>query len=174
MSFFDKMKKGVADAGSKAKTLVEVNKLRLNIQSLEAEMDERYKKIGQLLYAATSDEIDSEPTLDQEAKEALLQFCKEIRSRQAEVAELNKRILELNNLKPCAKCGRVNQAHIKFCPDCGHEFTQVVTIDIVAAQPGVQQSNSACASQEAATVCAKCREPLSQTDRFCGSCGALR
>lgn len=64
MSFFDKMKKGVTDAGSKAKSLVEVNKFRLNIQSLEAEIQERYKRIGQTVYQSTSGEIGSETELD--------------------------------------------------------------------------------------------------------------
>lgn len=165
MSLFDKMKKGVSDAGSKAKTLVEVNKFRLNIQSLEAEIQERYKKIGQSVFESTSDEIGSEPTLDQKEKGNIMQVCQEIRSRQLEIVELNKKILELNNQKHCDKCGRVNQAEVKYCSECGHEFTQVVTIDVVAAQTTMEST---------AITCWKCHEPLSQNDRFCGKCGTSR
>ncbi|MDH4619343.1 zinc ribbon domain-containing protein [Brevibacillus sp. AY1] len=165
MSFFDKMKKGVSDAGSKAKSLVEVNKFRLNIQSLEAEIQDRYKRIGQAVYQSTSDEIGSEPELDQKTNVSIVQLSQEIRFRQQEITALNKKILELNHQKSCNKCGRLNQLEVKYCSECGHEFTQVVTIDIVAERA---------ATENADFTCSKCQEPFGQNDRFCGKCGASR
>lgn len=165
MSFFDKMKKGVSDAGSKAKTLVEVNKFRLNIQSLEAEIQDRYKRIGQSVFQSISDELGAEPAFDQKEKVVVLTLCQEIRARQQEIVELNKKILELNNQKSCDKCGRLNQTEVRFCSDCGHEFIQVVTIDVVAAQT---------ATESDVISCWKCHEPLGQSVRFCGKCGTAR
>lgn len=165
MSFFDKMKKGVSDAGSKAKSLVEVNKFRLNIQSLESEIQDRFKRIGQAIYQSTTEEMGSEPEFDQKTNSSIVQLCQEIRFRQQEIAEWNKKILELNNQKSCSTCSRLNPLEVKYCSECGHEFTQVVTIDVVAERTGTENAD---------LTCGKCQEPFGQHDRFCGKCGAAR
>lgn len=81
--------------------------------------------------------------LDPKTKENVMQFCREIRSRQLEIVELNKKIIELNNQKHCDKCDRVNQMEVKFRSECGQEFTQVVTIEMATTQTTVDAINRA-------------------------------
>ncbi|MBC8079071.1 MAG: zinc ribbon domain-containing protein, partial [Gorillibacterium sp.] len=50
MSFFDKLKSGVTDAGNKAKLAVEVNRLKLQNHSKQKEIDQNFQKIGKQVF----------------------------------------------------------------------------------------------------------------------------
>lgn len=52
MSFFDKVKAGVAEAGSKAKVVVEINKLKMQNHTKTNEIEQQYTAIGKLVYIA--------------------------------------------------------------------------------------------------------------------------
>jgi len=53
MSFMDKVKAGMAEAGHKAKTVVEINRLKLQNHNKLGEIDQQYKEIGKRVYVAS-------------------------------------------------------------------------------------------------------------------------
>ncbi|GAB6992330.1 hypothetical protein [Paenibacillus pini] len=46
MSFFDKLKSGVTEAGNKAKNAVEINRLKMQNSSKQKEIEHSYQQIG--------------------------------------------------------------------------------------------------------------------------------
>lgn len=52
MDFFDKLKSGVAEAGSKAKTLVEINRLKMQNNTLQGQIDQQYQEMGKRVFEA--------------------------------------------------------------------------------------------------------------------------
>lgn len=57
MDFFDKLKAGVAEAGSKAKTVVEVNRLKMQNNTLQGQIDQQYQEMGKRVFEAAQGAI---------------------------------------------------------------------------------------------------------------------
>jgi hypothetical protein len=120
MTFFDKMKKGVHGAGAKAKTMVEVNRLKMQISQKEKEVIELYARIGELVFSAVqkNDYPAAEP--------AVKTHCQDIIEKREEIAKIYLALKEINNEKECT-CGRTVAIDVKFCPACGAKFEDAQT-----------------------------------------------
>jgi len=115
MSFMDKVKSGFSEAGSKAKVVVEVNKLKLNNGNKQKEIEKLYQNIGHLFFQKAVGRLP-------EVAESVYQsVIAEIVRLENEIEENKKQIKALTNEKDCV-CGKPAPLDARFCPSCGHTF----------------------------------------------------
>lgn len=151
MSFLNKFKKGVAEAGTLAKVTVEVNRLKLQISNKKKEVQEQYSRIGETVFHIRQ-QGESEASLA-----AIDEYCAKIVEIQGEMKQLELKINELSNEKICG-CGKVLDLDAKFCVSCGNKFEEAVE---VFTEP-----------EEAETAaCPSCQQAVQIDAKFCGSCG---
>lgn len=129
MDFFDKMKKGLSDAGAKAKDMVDITKLNNHIGQKQREIEHLYNQIGQATFKAVQDNALSS------IEEAAKGFSQEIVKKQEEIAELEREIAEIRKADGNApeakspeakspetgspKTGSDEAPDQKVCPTCG-------------------------------------------------------
>jgi DNA repair exonuclease SbcCD ATPase subunit len=136
VDLFDKMKKGLSDAGAKAKEMVDITRLNNQIGQKQKEIEQLYYEIGQATFKAFQDNALSG------IKAAIKDFSQEIVQKQEEIAELERNITEIRNAdakapeaqspetesgeapdqKVCPSCGQVVTPETKFCPACGNKL----------------------------------------------------
>ncbi|GAB6929470.1 hypothetical protein JCM10914A_34530 [Paenibacillus sp. JCM 10914] len=133
MSFFDKFKAGMNDAGNKAKTLVEINKLKLQNHNKKNEIDKQLLEIGRAVY--TVNEADQWPP-DQES---IQPYVRQIRQLKQEIEQNQLQILNLTEEKVCRECGHHAAVNATTCSHCGHVF-QVIQ---VTAEPNDEETKEA-------------------------------
>ncbi|MGE5458960.1 MAG: double zinc ribbon domain-containing protein [Methanobacterium sp.] len=111
-SFFDKVKQGVNETGKQAKIAVESNRLKMQINVKQKEMDGIFLEIGKIVYQAYKNNylssINEQLNLKYEA----------IMSLEREIENINKAIVELKDTKYC-QCGAAVDNNARFCPKCG-------------------------------------------------------
>lgn len=101
------------NAGERAGDLVENTKINLQIFDLNHDLDELYRDLGKLVYAAHAD-----PEADTQAVNGLLE---QVDAKKAEVDALGEKLKDLRSLVICpnkqcaARCGKDD----KFCRRCG-------------------------------------------------------
>ncbi len=133
--FFDKLKQGVSDTADKAKTAVEVQRLKGQISSKQKEINGKFFEIGKLTYQAVKEG-------DFSAVQSQIEgFCGEVTAFQAEIDQIQDKIKELEQegepgavveASPAAApaapssractCGTEVPVDAKFCPECGNRF----------------------------------------------------
>jgi chromosome segregation ATPase len=129
VDFFDKMKKGLSDAGAKAKDMVDITKLNNHIGQKQREIEHLYNQIGQATFKAVQDNALSS------IEEAAKGFSQEIVKKQEEIAELEREIAEIRKADGNApeakspeakspetgspKTGSDEAPDQKVCPTCG-------------------------------------------------------
>jgi len=124
VDFFDKMKKGLSDAGAKAKDMVDITKLNNHIGQKQREIEQLYNQIGQATFKAVQDNALSS------IEEAAKGFSQEIVKKQEEIAELEREIAEIRKADDNApeakspetgspKTGSDEAPDQKVCPTCG-------------------------------------------------------
>lgn len=125
MSFLDKLKGGVTEAGNKAKLLVEINRLKVVNIGKQNEIDKQYKEIGKLVY---ENESAGTQGVEWEAfKERLEPAMMNIQQLKWEIEQNLQQIANLSDTRPCKRCGSMVAIGLRECPKCGHtfEYTQV-------------------------------------------------
>ncbi len=116
MSFFNKVKAGVSEAGNKAKTVVDINRLKLQNNGKQNEIDQQYQVMGKLLFEAVTQGAGPLPS---EQIETNITRILELKSE----IDINLRqIAELSDEKKCKSCGINVALDVKFCPSCGATF----------------------------------------------------
>ncbi|WP_342564831.1 zinc ribbon domain-containing protein [Paenibacillus sp. FSL R7-0345] len=115
MSFFDKFKAGVSEAGNKAKTVVEVNRLKLQNSGKQSEIDKQYQAMGKQLFEAT---LQGSPL----PTDAYAVNMSRILALKAEIEANLEQISALGDVKICKDCNSTVPADARFCPNCGHTF----------------------------------------------------
>lgn len=115
MSFLDKLKTGVSEAGSKAKILVEINKLKLVNVGKQNEINGLYKEIGEKVTQAAE--------LGQELKLAFFSDqLEQIAILKGEIEQNQLRIVNLSDDKQCPSCQSTLPIDAKECPNCNNSF----------------------------------------------------
>lgn len=115
MSFMDKVKSGFSEAGSKAKIVVEVNKLKLHNSNKQKEIEKLYQNIGRLFFLNAVGRTADVPESDYQTSVA------DIMRLENEIEANKKQIKALTNEKDCV-CGKTSPLDARFCPSCGHVF----------------------------------------------------
>lgn len=115
MSFFDKLKSGMSEAGNKAKVLVEQNRLKLANLAKQSQIEKLYKEIG--MYVANQYNQESTIRINelQSQLEAISILKLEIEQNEIEIAQLSEE-------KECKKCGKDNPIVARICIHCQAEF----------------------------------------------------
>ena len=115
MSLFNKLKKGVTDAGNVAKSTVESNRLKAQISKHQTDIHSLYFEIGKKVFSAASSE---QPVNVQLVEEEINLIQENLTS----IKQLEINIKAIWNEKECL-CGKLVPLDAKFCPACGHKFT---------------------------------------------------
>lgn len=115
MNFMDKVKSGFSEAGSKAKIIMEVNKLKLQNSNKQKEIEKRYQAIGRLFFLSAAGRMTEPADHEYQANvEAIMQL-------EMEIEENLKQIKTISNEKDCV-CGKPAPLDARFCASCGRTF----------------------------------------------------
>jgi len=118
MSFLDKLKEGVTGAGSKAKLLVEINRLKVVNIGKQNEIDKQYKEIGRLIF---ENENAGAASLEwAEFKLKLEPTLMNIQHLKWEIEQNLQQISNLSDVRVCKSCGSQVPIGIRECSKCGH------------------------------------------------------
>lgn len=154
-NFLDKFKKGVSDAGNMAKTLVDINKIKIQISQKDKEIETCYKSIGETVFNAFSDGSFAN------IEELVLDKCNEVIEKLEQKKQLNQRIEELSNEKECV-CGKTVPIDTKFCPHCGYKFDEVII---------PKNESKEAVLEEEKYVCSVCNAEVEAGAKYCPKCG---
>lgn len=116
MSFLDKFKAGVAEAGNKAKNVVEINRLKMQNNSMHSEIARQYEAMGKIVF--DSMEQGTWPV----SKEQMSANIERIQELQLAIEQNLLHIANINDSKTCKACGATNNVEAKFCNHCGHTY----------------------------------------------------
>lgn len=115
MSFFDKLKTGVSEAGNKAKVVVELNRLKMQNSSKHKEIEQQYQEIGRSVFVALTNEYE---TIN---REELQPFIQQILTLQDEIQRNQTQMGLAGDEKQCV-CGEKVPIGTRFCSVCGYPF----------------------------------------------------
>lgn len=125
MSLLDKLKAGVAEAGSKAKTVVEINRLKMVNLTKQNEINQSYQEIGRLVFEASEAAEETAPG------DRLEPLFGRIRRLKWEIEQNAHKIANLSELKKCGGCGADAAFDARECPKCGAGFEIIDVTDYV-------------------------------------------
>lgn len=137
-----KTAKSVSDG---AKVLADKNRVRKDIATMENELRNRFRDIGEQYYFEA---IDEPPANYAEAFAAITELRTSLTAKQRELSTLEGTVT-------CTECGRTLVKDARFCPYCG-----AATPEPVQPEP-VQM----------ATYCNICGAQLAPDAVFCAACG---
>lgn len=154
--FFDKLKQGAQEASKKAQITVEVNRLKLQISSINKEITRLYALIGEAVHEQISRGGTDLPS-------ECLEWSRNIVEKQREIEQIESKIRELKDEYVCTNCGHVNSREDKFCSECGARIEIPETAEPqIEALEGVYETEATCPS---------CGNTVTPGKKFCGSCG---
>lgn len=150
MSFFDNvvdtMSKAAREVSDGAKNIAEKNRIRKEITTMENEIRNRLRAIGQKYY----DDMHENPDPD------YAELVNGITKLKEHLAAKQKELTELDGVVVCPGCGKGCQKDAKFCPACGTPMPQPAPEPAKPVRP---------------TNCPNCGEALSDSALFCAGCG---
>lgn len=106
-----KAKEIIDMAGKKTGEIVNIQKLKVNIASVNSQISKDYEAIGRLCYEQLGGEIDN--------GEAIAEIAKGIAEKYEQIEELRMQIAELRNERICTGCNSPVDNDADFCPRCG-------------------------------------------------------
>lgn len=106
-----KAKEIIDMAGKKTGEIVNVQKLKVNIATVNSQISKDYEAIGRLCYEQLSGEIDN--------ADAIAEIAKGIDEKYEQIEELRMQIAELRNERICTGCNNPVDNDAEFCPKCG-------------------------------------------------------
>ena len=147
--FFDKLtasvSKTVKQVSDNTKSLADKNRVRKDISSIENEMRNRYREIGEKYFTEHRDAPDPD----------YAEIFNAIFELETNLADKHHELELLEGTVPCPSCGIPVAIGSRFCPGCG------------AAAPAPAPAQPA-----AQTVCPVCKTPLAPNAQFCAGCGS--
>jgi len=150
MSFLDNvvdtMSKAAREVSDGAKSIAEKNRIRKEIATMENEIRNRFRAIGQKYY----DDMCSDPD------PSYAELVQGITKLKEQLAAKQKELIELDGVIACPGCNKGCEKGAKFCPACGTPIPQPAPEAPKPVQP---------------TNCTVCNAALSPSALFCASCG---
>ena len=107
-----KAKETLEDVYKKAETVVNVQKQKIDVYSLEAKLSKSYEILGKLCY----DAIRNDEPFDAESVKPVTE---DIAEKLQLIEETKEAILKNKNKKLCTKCGMQIEKNAVFCSKCG-------------------------------------------------------
>lgn len=115
--FFEDLGKFITETagnvGKKTEEVMEVQKLKSQIRSLERSNQGDLTDLGKIIY----ERFRKEEAVDGE----LEVICEEIRKRRMSIAAFEKKLADMKGVKECENCQELIEKDMKFCPHCGAE-----------------------------------------------------
>lgn len=134
--FFNKVKKGLNKGTTvlsvKSSTLIETNKLKSEISSLQKNKKELFTEIGQKIYELKKNESEDTGVIE-ELVEKIEQIDTSIELKQKDIEELLKKQEEIlksgdnedsNTGSNKCECGAEISSNAKFCVKCGRQIVK--------------------------------------------------
>ncbi len=150
MSFFDNvvdtMSKAAREVSDGAKSIAEKNRVRKEIATMENEIRNRFRAIGQKYYDDMSDNPDP----------SYAELVNGITKLKEQLAAKQKELVELGGVTVCPGCGKGCDKDAKFCPACGTAMPKPAPEAPKPVNP---------------TNCTVCNAALSPSALFCAECG---
>lgn len=151
MGFFDNLAASVSktarEVSDGAKVMADKNRIRKEIASIENELRNRYRDIGQKFYEENKENIPSEYA---ELFDGIVALGDNLSAKQKELETIEGTVT-------CPGCGKQFAKGTNFCSGCGQTIPQPQ-----AAAP---------VEQPQASVCPKCGAQVPLGGAFCTSCG---
>ena len=115
--FFEDLGKFITETagnvGKKTEEVMEVQKLKSQIRSLERSNQGDLTDLGKIIY----ERFRKEEAVDGE----LEVICEEIRKRRMIIFYFEKKLADIKGVKECENCQELIEKDMKFCPHCGAE-----------------------------------------------------
>lgn len=115
--FFEDLGKFITETagnvGKKTEEVMEVQKLKSQIRSLERCNQGDLTDLGKIIY----ERFRKEEAVDGE----LEVICEEIRKRRMIIVAFEKKLADMKGVKECENCQELIEKDMKFCPHCGAE-----------------------------------------------------
>lgn len=115
--FFEDLGKIITETagnvGKKTEEVMEVQKLKSQIRSLERSNQGDLTDLGKIIY----ERFRKEEAVDGE----LEVICEEIRKRRMIIVAFEKKLADMKGVKECENCQELIEKDMKFCPHCGAE-----------------------------------------------------
>lgn len=118
--FFEDLGKFITETagnvGKKTEEVMQVQKLKNQIRSLERGNQSDLMDLGKIIY---------ERFLKEEGVDGELEvICEEIRKRRRIISAFEKKLSDMRGVKECENCHELIEKDMKFCPHCGSEMKQ--------------------------------------------------
>lgn len=120
-TFWDDISKKLGETAdtvsAKASEVVELQKIKNQIRTMERNNDNDYIEIGKLIYEKFK--------AGEEVEETQKGFCEAIEARKDSIAEYVTKMEVMRGDAPCEICGKIVSKGMAYCPYCGAkaEFT---------------------------------------------------
>lgn len=119
-TFWDDFSKKLGETAdtvsAKANEVVEIQKIKNQIRTMERNNDEDYIELGKMIY----DKFKAGEEVAEEEKG----FCEAIQSREESIAEYMKKLVELKGDTECDICGKTVSKGMAYCPYCGAKVAE--------------------------------------------------
>lgn len=112
----DQLSKKTEELGKKTEEVVEIQKLKNQVRTLEKENFGDMSRIGELIYGmyGKGEVLSTEIT----------EICKEVETRDEEIKGLEDQVNELKGHKSCGSCGGHVDFSTPFCELCGEKLEE--------------------------------------------------
>ncbi|MDO8685542.1 MAG: zinc-ribbon domain-containing protein [Clostridiales bacterium] len=177
MSFLENIGKAAQTTVKKSGELFEVTKLNMSVNTETDIITKLYAQAGKLAY----EKFKAEGSTSTECKD----ICGSIGTHEESIRNYKLRILELKKMKACFNCGAEIEITASFCAKCGarqeavpQDLPQVSKTSEVAKIPVPQPASQTPVAQAEPpavspfSICPLCRANVSQSAKFCNSCGS--
>ena len=166
MAFFNDLWKKITDTvdvvGKKTNEVVEIQKLRGQISSLERETAGCYEELGRILF----EKYENHEELPEEA-EAL---CDTIAANMVLITEYENEIADMKGQQKCPSCGAVVKNDMNFCPKCGAKVKEEEEASESCGCEAKEEESCGCEEKEEAAEACGCAQPEEKAADCC--CGA--
>lgn len=112
--------------GARAKEVAETTKLNGQIAIKKTEAERLYGEIGKAFFAIRAGRTQESDELDQ--------LCTQVEKLDEEIAQLQKQIDVIRQVRRCKNCGEVSPNTSRYCGACGAKFEEEQP-PVVAAEP---------------------------------------
>ncbi|MBO5461533.1 MAG: zinc ribbon domain-containing protein [Ruminococcus sp.] len=126
-TFWDDFSKKIGETAdtvsAKANEVVELQKIKSQIRTLERNNDNDYIELGKMIY----DKFKAGEAVAEEEKG----FCEAIQSREESIAEYLQKMVVVKGDVECDVCGKIVSKGMSYCPYCGAKAAKEDIVDKV-------------------------------------------
>ncbi|MBQ4086448.1 MAG: hypothetical protein IJC54_07755 [Clostridia bacterium] len=119
--------------GARAKEVAETTKLNGQIAIKKTEAERLYGEIGKAFFAIRAGRTQESDELEQ--------LCAQVEKLDEEIAQLQKQIDVIRQVRRCKNCGEVSPNTSRYCGACGAKFEEEQP-PVVAAEPAQEEPSA--------------------------------